>query len=152
MTKKSDTKPTKSISKKQPEHPLVQKIDALLKKQGITFNNAVKKYHGYCVDHNLYDAIDEPKTLNRKINEQRKYSDEEKWVEKFKKFRTRIHTKKENLAYQHLKNFYEYLLGQGIVHPQPLLNLVENDPICEAMKKASKKIYQEIQDSDDENF
>lgn len=128
----------------------MQKIDVLLKKQGITFNNAVKKYHGYCVDHNLYDAIDEPKTLNRKINEQRKYSDEEKWVEKFKKFRTRIHTKKENLAYQWLKKLYEYLLGQDIVHPQPLLNLVENDPICQAMKKASKAIFQQIQDN--ENF
>ena len=148
MTKKNDTKPTKSISKKQPKHPLVQKIDALLKKQGITFNNAVEKYHGYCVNHNLYDAIHD--TSSRKSNGQKKYSDEEKWVEKFKKFRTRIHTKKENLAYQWLKKLYEYLLGQDIVHPQPLLNLVENDPICQAMKKASKAIFQKIQDN--ENF
>lgn len=139
MTKKSDTKPTKSISKKQPEHPLVQKIDVLLKKQGKKFSSAVRDFHGHCVDKKIHDAEEGTK-------------DEKSWLSNFKKYRSRISEKSQDCPYRMLQELLHYLEGNIPIAPQPLLNLVENDPICEAMKKASKKIYQEIQDSDDENF
>ena len=137
MTKKSDTKPTKSISKKQPKHPLVQKIDALLKKQGKKFSSAVRDFHGHCVDKKIHDTEEGTK-------------DEKSWLSNFKKYRSRISEKSQDRPYRMLQELLYYLEGNTLIAPQPLLNLVDNDPICQAMENASKAIFQKIQDN--ENF
>lgn len=121
---------------KKPKHWLIAEIDSILGKRGKSFDSAVRDFHSYCCDNQLCedDSIDES---NR-------------WVEKFKKYRLRIDQNKKAKPYRELEKFRDYLKEENKISPQPLLHLVENDPICNIMKKLSTKIRTQIE-SEKEN-
>ncbi len=117
-------------AKENPAFSLLKEIDSLLDKSGKSFGSAVREYHGWCVENNRCD--DDSK------------SETDRWVEKFKKYRSRIGKEAKGKPYSELSKFLNFLKKDILVQPQPLLNLVKGDPICEEMKKLSSKIREQI--------
>lgn len=117
-------------TKKNPKHPLLEEIDRLLVQRKISFNSAVREYHGWCADNDKCDDDSE--------------SEAKRWEENFKKYRSRIGNSQKSKSYRELSEFLQFLKGEILVQPQPLLNLVKDDPIGEEMKKLSSKIREQI--------
>lgn len=111
-------------------HPLLEEIDSLLAQSGKSFGSAVREYHGWCADHDKCDNDSE--------------SESRRWVEKFKKYRARLGNDPESQPYRELSNLRQYLKNEFPVQTQPLLNLVQDDPICEEMKRLSAKIREQV--------
>jgi len=118
--------PTEKSSKPH----LLEKIDNLLAKNEKSFSSAVREYHGWCADHGECDDDSE--------------SEAKKWVEKFKKYRSRLGDDPKSQPYLELSKFLQYLKGESPVQPQPLLDLVQDDPIGEEMKRLSARIREQI--------
>lgn len=110
--------------------PLLEEIDRLLAENGKSFSSAVREYHGWRVDHDKYNDDSE--------------SESRRWVEKFKKYRARLGNDPESQPYRELSGFLRFLKDEFPVQPQPLLNLVQDDPICEEMKRLSAKIREQV--------
>ena len=117
-------------AKKKNKHPLLEEIDGLLAQRKISFKSAVREYHGWCIDNDKCDDDSE--------------NEAKRWEENFKKYRSRIGNNPKYKAHRELSEFLQFLKGAILIQPQPLLNLVENDPICEEMKKLSSKIREQI--------
>lgn len=117
-------------TKKNPKHPLLEEIDSLLDKSGKSFNSAVREYHGWCVENNKCDDDSE--------------SEAKRLEEKFKKYRSRINGSPKAKPLRELSEFLQFLKGEVLIQSQPLLDLVNDDPICEEMKKLSPKIREQI--------
>lgn len=115
---------------KKSKHPLLAEIDDILEKKGQPFDSAVKDFHSHCVSKD--ECEDESKSEDRK------------WIEKFKKYRLRIGSPKAK-PYRELEKLRDYLKGEIKISPQPLLRLVEGDPICDLMEKLSPKIRERIE-------
>ncbi len=117
-------------TEKSSNHPLLREIDSLLAKNEKSFGSAVREYHGWCADHGECE------------NDSQKEA--KKWVEKFKKYRSRLGDDPKSLPYLELSKFLQYLKDECPVQPQPLLDLVQDDPIGEEMKRLSAKIREQI--------
>ena len=117
-------------TEKSSKSPLLEEIKSLLNKSGKSFNSAVREYHGWCAD-------------NGQCNDDSK-AEAKRWEENFKKYRSRIGKSPKTKSYRELSEFLQFLKGKVLVQPQPLLNLVKDDPICEEMKKLSSKIREQI--------
>lgn len=117
-------------TKTTPKHPLLEEIDRLLAQRKISFNSAVREYHGWCVENNKCDDDSE--------------CEAKRWEGKFKKYRSRVGGSPKFKAHRELSEFLQFLKGEILVQPQPLLNLVKDDPIGEEMKKLSSKIREQI--------
>lgn len=117
-------------TKKNPKHPLLEEIDRLLAQRKISFNSAVREYHGWCVENNKCDDDSE--------------SEAKRWEENFKKYRSRFDGSPKAKPLRELSEFLQFLKGEVLIQSQPLLDLVNDDPICEEMKKLSPKIREQI--------
>ncbi len=116
-------------TKTTPKHPLLEEIDRLLAQRKVSFNRVIREYHGWCADNDKCDDDSE--------------SEAGKWEENFKKYRSRIGNPKAK-PYRELSEFLQYLKGEVFVQPQPILHLVQDDPIGEEMKKLSARIREQI--------
>ncbi len=117
-------------TKKNSKHPLRKEIEKLLAQSGKSFDSKVREYHGWCVD-------------NHKCEDDSK-SESKRWIDKFKKYRSRIKNDPSSKPYRELSEFLQYLKGEVFVQPQPILHLVQDDPIGEEMKKLSARIREQI--------
>lgn len=117
---------------KDTNSPLLQKLDGLLAKQGMSFESAVREYR---VSVFKEIAADEKK-------------DATNWVDKFKKYRSRISENTKAKPYQELSKLCEYLQGQDLIKPAPLLHLVDDPAMDSIIVKLSKKIREEVKDID----
>lgn len=117
-------------TEKSSKSPLLEEIDRLLAQRKISFNSAVREYHGWCVENNKCDDDSEREA--------------KRWEGKFKKYRSRVGGSPKFKAHRELSEFLQFLKGEILVQPQPLLNLVKDDPIGEEMKKLSSKIREQI--------
>lgn len=117
-------------TKTTPKHPLLEEIDRLLAQRKISFNSAVREYHGWCVENNKCDDDSESKAKQLE--------------EKFKKYRSRINDSPKAKPLRELSEFLQFLKGEVLIQSQPLLDLVKDDPIGEEMKKLSSKIREQI--------
>lgn len=118
---------------KKSNHPLLAEINDILEKKGQPFDSAVKDFHSHCFSKD--ECEDESKSEDRK------------WIEKFKKYRLRIGSTKSPKAkpYRELEKLRDYLKDEVKISPQPLLRLVDDDPICDLMEKLSPKIRERIE-------
>lgn len=119
---------------KKSKHPLLAEIDGILEKNGMPFDSAVKDFHAHCFSNGECD--------DGSKNEDRK------WIEKFKKYRLRIGSPKAK-PYRELEKLRDYLKDEVKISTQPLLRLVDNDPICKVMEKLSPKIRERIKFEED---
>lgn len=109
---------------------LLEEIDRLLAQKKVSFNSAIREYHGWCADNDKCDDDSE--------------SEAKRWEENFKKYRSRVGSSPRAKPYRELSEFLQYLKGEVFVQPQPLLHLVQDDPIGEEMKKLSARIREQI--------
>ncbi len=117
-------------TRKDTENSLLKEIDRRLAKSGKSFGSAIREYHGWSNDHGECNDDSE--------------SEARRWVEKFKKYRSRLGDDPESQSYRELSKFLQYLKDESPIQPQPLLDLVQNDPICEEMKRLSATIREQV--------
>lgn len=109
---------------------LLQELDILLAKQGKSFESAVREYRASVVEEITADES----------------MDEKRWIEKFKKYRSRLDKNTKAKPYQELSKLRNYLQGQDIIKPAPLLHLVDDPAMDSIIVKLSKKIREEVKD------
>lgn len=109
---------------------LLQELKDLLAKQGKSFERAVREYRASVIEEITADES----------------TDEKRWIEKFKKYRTRLDENTKAKPYQELSKLRDYLQGQDIIKPAPLLHLVDDPAMDSIIVKLSKKIREEVKD------
>lgn len=105
---------------------LLAEIDTLCKELGCSFLGGVEKFRV------------------RLGNDE---SDEEYWKERFKKYRQRVgkSSGKPFSELSRLRDFLQKEVNNGVVvYPQPLLELVKDDPVCREMESISKRIRKQV--------
>ncbi len=109
---------------------LLQELGSLLAKQGKSFESAVREYRASVITE---ITADESK-------------DEKRWIERFKKYRPRLDENTKARPYQELSELRDYLQGQNLIKPAPLLHLVDDPAMDSIIVKLSKKIREEVKD------
>lgn len=109
---------------------LLQELDSLLAKQGKSFESAVREYRASVITEITADEL----------------KDEKRWIERFKKYRTRLDENTKAKPYQKLSKLRDYLQGQNLIKPAPLLHLVDDPAMDSIIVKLSKKIREEVKD------
>ncbi|PWJ68285.1 MULTISPECIES: hypothetical protein [unclassified Fibrobacter] len=107
---------------------LLQELDSLLAKQGKSFESAVREYRASVITEITADES----------------MDEKRWIEKFKKYRTRLDENTKAKPYQELSKLRDYLQGQNLIKPAPLLHLVDDSRTDFDIKKISIEIRKQI--------
>lgn len=123
------------MTKKNENHPLIKEIDNILLKQGRSFDSAIREYR--------VTQMDLENTDNERVNDK-------KWVDRFKKYRSRISSNTKSKPYAELLKLKEFFESKNIIKAAPLLHLVDDPKMDEIMKKLSKKIKEEINCSEQE--
>ncbi len=104
-------------------------MDAVCQKLGISFESAVRDY---------YVQVKDPNGIENK---------ESTFCETFKKYRQRAGASQGKPVCE-LQKLRDFLLRKETFYPQPLLDLVQGDPICERAKKISNTIWKQVKASD----
>lgn len=119
---------TKAKKAPRENSAIVEEIHTILKSQGKAFNSAVREFYGSQMDSGKLKDGDDT---------------EDRFVEKFKKYRQRSSSSK---AKRELSEFLEFLRGEIRIRPAPLLHLVEKSPAEKYLVKLSKEIFEQVRD------
>lgn len=119
----------KKAGNRNPQHSVVAELDAICRKQGISFESAVRDY---------YVQIQDPNGIENK---------ESSFCETFKKYRQRAGASLGKPVCE-LQKLRDFLLRKETFYPQPLLDLVQGDPVCERAKEIFGAIWEQVNSSD----
>lgn len=137
LLKKGEVTSGKNGEPKDSAASLLAEIDALCKELGCSFSAAVDKFRVFKTNCSENDS-----------------TEEKQWGERFKKYRQRSGKlgEKALAALSKLRDFLQKEVDKdSFVYPQPLLDLVKDDPVCSKMKSLSKEIRGQVRNEDPED-